>query len=49
MRTIEIKEIKYEVGKERRENVISRLVELYKDRLEIFTEENFVGVRGGFV
>lgn len=46
MRTIEIKEIKYEVDKERRGSVISRLKELYKDQLDIFTEGDFVGVRG---
>lgn len=46
MRTIEVKEIKYEVENERREGVISRLRELYRDRLEIFTEGDFVGVRG---
>jgi len=46
MRTIEIKEIKYEVDKERRGGVISRLKELYRDQLDIFTEGDFVGVRG---
>jgi hypothetical protein len=38
MRTIEIKEIKYEVDKERRGGVISRLYELYRDQLDIFTD-----------
>ncbi len=46
MRTIEIKEIKYEVDKERRGGVISRLYELYRDQLDIFTDGDFVGVRG---
>ncbi|CAD6494655.1 MAG: hypothetical protein EMLJLAPB_00875 [Candidatus Argoarchaeum ethanivorans] len=46
MRTIEIREIKYEVDKERRGGVISRLKELYRDQLDIFTEGDFVGVRG---
>jgi hypothetical protein len=46
MRTIEIKEIKYEVDKERRGGVISRLKELYRDQLDIFTEGDFVGVWG---
>ncbi|KAF5416083.1 MAG: hypothetical protein C5S48_03960 [Candidatus Methanogaster sp.] len=47
MRTIEIKEIKYEVDKERRGGVISRLEELYRDQLDIFTEGNFgsLGIR----
>ena len=46
MRTIEIKEIKYKVDKERIGGVISRLKELYRDQLDIFTEGDFVGVRG---
>ncbi|MEA1869466.1 MAG: hypothetical protein U9N09_04865 [Euryarchaeota archaeon] len=46
MRTIEIKEIKYEVGKEQKGGIISRLKELYRDQLDIFTEGDFVGVRG---
>ena len=40
VRTIAIKEIKYEVNKEQKGSVISRLKELYRDQLDIFTGED---------
>lgn len=45
MRTIEIKEITFEVEKERQEEVVKKIKELYPD-LEIVKEENKITVKG---
>ncbi len=45
MRTIEVKEIGLEVGKERQEEVIKKLKESYPD-LKILQEGNIIKVKG---
>ena len=46
MRTLEVKEISYKVEKERIENVVSKLKDLYGNQLEIIVENDEVKVRG---